>query len=388
MKYIYVLVLVIFGSISCSVPDKPDSPNLIEIKHSVNEKIPVIMDSVLSEFSILYLRTPDTIFIGSINKIVFSRNRIFISDNRTLNTVFIFDSYGQYVNRIEGGYKGPGEFIRPMSISTNYDQDELFVYDDKLQKIITYDSEGEYVVEIKYKYPSTDLSHIGNGTFALNSGYPQIDNKFNSYDLLYISDNGKVMDKFLPLKSWRKGSIFNKENTFSEYLDTTWYCPVYNDTIYYLSDKGPVPKFHLNMGAKFINDEIAKKINLDDPYSEYQHAIVDFHKAGQVIYFSYNITEKKTGRNIIQHIFYNLKSKNSKSGEFLSGPGISSGLFRSPVSSTGEYFVASVDAFDLKRTLESFLNTGREIPEERMELFLSINESDNPCLLFYKVAPF
>ncbi len=350
--------------------------------------MPVIFDSIMSELSIMKLETPEGIYLGSVDKLLFSRNRIFISDVRAMNSVFIFDQFGVYINHIEGGYKGPGEFIRPQSITTDFDSDELYVFDDKLQKVIRYNPDGLFISEQKFKFTANDFTKVGEETFAFNAGFPQSENKINSFDLLFISEKGKLDAKYIPLRKWRIGSIFNKDNAFTEYMDTIWYCPVYNDTIYQITENGPIPTYHINMGKKFIDDELAKKINIDDPNSEYQHAINIFHKAGSTLYFGFTIRDPETGRNVIKHVFFDTNSKNSKSGQYLSGISISSGLFNGPIASTGEYFVAAEDAINVKQGLEIALSAGKEIPEERLELLVKLSEYDNPYLIFYKVAPF
>ncbi len=386
IKAIAVILLISFSS--CSHQESIQNDQLVEVNYTSDQKVPVIFDTIMSKMSILKLETPEGIFLGSVDKLIFSKNRIYISDVKAMNSVFIFDHFGIYINHIEGGYKGPGEFIRPQSITTDFDSDELYVFDDKLQKIISYNSEGQFISEQKFKYTANDITKVGKKTFAFNAGYPQIDNKTNSFDLLFVSEKGKVDEKYLPLRKWRIGSIFNKDNTFTEYMDTIWYCPVYNDTIYQLTETGPIPTFHINMGKKFIDDALAKRINIDDPSSEYQHAIHAFHKAGSILYFGYTIRDPESGRNVIKHVFFDTSSKNSKSGQYLSGISISCGLFTSPIASTGDYFVAVEDAIQVKQSLEFTLSSGKELPKEKMELLVNLSEYDNPCLLFYKVAPF
>ncbi len=386
VRYLLFCLFVIF--VACSKTKAPINNPIIEIDGSEKSLIPVIWDSILSEFFVLKLETPQGVFLGSIQKVVFSRNRIFISDTKMMNSVFIFDQFGQYINHLEGGFKGPGEFINPKSITVDFEKDELYVLDDKLQKIIHFNSMGQFIDEFKFIYTSCDISKIEDGIFAYNSGYPQIDNNVNSNDLLYSSNNGKILKKFLPLRNWRKASFFNKENAFTEYQDTTWYSPVYNDTIYYLKRTGPIPVYRIYMGNKFINDEIAGKINLDDPSREYIHAVGTFQKTKGTIYFSYSVRERESGRSVSRHLFFDLHSFNVKSSEFFASHGISTGLFQPPIATNGEYFVSAIEAFDAKRAIEWRINQGIELTEERMELFLNLSESDNPLLMFYKVAPF
>ncbi len=372
---------------ACTNDEISYNPGLVELESSQKGGLPFIRDSILSDFSILKLETPDGIFLGSIDKLIFTKHRIFISDTKMMNSVFIFDLYGQYINHLEGGFKGPGEFIRPQSITSDFKSDELYVFDDKLQKLIHYDPDGEFLSEFKMKYTANDVAKLNDDYFAFNSGYPQIDNKVNSYDLICTSGSGKISNKFLPLRDWRVGTIFNKNNAFTEYMDTVWYCPVYNDTIYRLTESSLKPVYHFNMDDKFIDDKLANRIKVDDQAWEYTHAIGTFLKAGNTIYLGYGIRDPQTGRKVRLHVFCDIDSKNIRSASSLTGSGLSDGLFTGPISSTGDYFVGTIEAFQAKRSLEWSME-GKEFSEERMEFYLNLSENDNPLLIFYKVAPF
>ncbi len=388
MKLKVIAIAISLTFCACSNVKIEQIGQITEIEPTIKKNIPVIFDNILSDFSLLKLNTPEGVFLGSIDIVKFSKNRIFIADVRMMNSVFIFDQYGSYINHIEGGYKGPGEFIRPQSITTEYETDGLYVFDDKLKKILCYDSQGDFVSEFKFKYTANEIAHISKDLYAFNAGFPQLENKVNSHDLLLVSGSGRVQKKFLKLRSWRKGTILNRENTFMENMDTTWYNPVYNDTIYHLTETGPIPKFHIHLGKRFIDDDLAKKIDLDDPYSEYIHTILSFQKAEQTIYYEFGIQDPESGRNVVENIFYNLDSHNSKAGQFLTGKEISHGLFTGPIASNGEYFISSLDAFSAKRRMKDALNYGAEFSEETLEFFDNLSENDNPILMFYKVAPF
>jgi hypothetical protein len=115
------------------------------VEFGMGESEEIFISSLFSSIETIVLETTDQSIIGEISSIKYSDDRIFILDKRRTNSVFIFDSKGEFISKIEGGWTGPGFLNYPDNIAII--DEKLFVYDPRQNKVLSYSFEGEFMDE-------------------------------------------------------------------------------------------------------------------------------------------------------------------------------------------------------------------------------------------------
>lgn len=388
MRSIFCIFLLLIVITACKTVEYQENEGcLIEIDSRQDMNSMLIFDSIVTNFHFIPLETNTDALIGKINKVIFSKTRIFICDTDVSNSVFIFDEFGSFIKKITGGSKGPGEFTRPQSISMDYNNDLLVVMDDRMKKILTFDKNGIFLHEGGFKFTTNDIARINEDLFAFSSGFSASSKKIDFHDLIYTSYAGTNRTKYKPLPAWRNNTIYTKTNPFCQYFDSIWYTPVYCDSVFLIQESGPLPVFKINFSKDFINGETGPSIDFSDMPRNCIESIRNFQKAGRFIYYSFSRFEKEYNGSILHHVFHDLDTHNKKVGVALISSVITQGFFTHPIASNGTEFVAMIEAIDLVSKIERQLTVTPNLSGELNFLLETVKPGDNPILIFYSLNP-
>lgn len=115
----------------------------INLEKAINENSEIFPVDI----SYIFLETRDDILIGSIDKLYFVNDKVFVMDSHS-NAVYCFDETGKFIYKIARLGKGPGEYL--ILIDFYVDSNEnVFVYDINSKKILVYQNMGVDYYEIK-----------------------------------------------------------------------------------------------------------------------------------------------------------------------------------------------------------------------------------------------
>lgn len=125
------------------------------------------LDSSLAErvadISFLALETNDVTQFGSIDKIAFENDLIYIGDY-ALGKILVFGMDGRSRFVLDRQGRGPGEYLRIQSFAV--DDDDLFLLDNTLRRIFVYDCHsGDFRYEVHAPVVAWDMECLGNGDF-------------------------------------------------------------------------------------------------------------------------------------------------------------------------------------------------------------------------------
>lgn len=255
-----------------------------------------------SSVKIVYLKS-DSIPVFSVDKLVFSNQSFFISDNFG-DRIFCFDLDGQMKFFIEKPGYGPEEYIEIDDIGVNFINKTLEVLDTRRQRIVQYDlSTGAFVSAKSYDFFTKSFSPIGNGgrlfhNSTIPNGQFNGDNYNNS--VVYITDSlNNLLKTHFPQseKSLDKIRLVTKNNIFRSYENLNLnYVPLYSSTIYNLHTENfnLKPHYYLDFGPRNLNDNILKSFN--GPMIKFHQYIIesglvysvsDFYETRTTVYFTF-----------------------------------------------------------------------------------------------------
>lgn len=169
-----VLFIIICITCSCSDKSKYDK---INIDLSQYESI-VDLHQYSDSLKIIKLATTQKSLISRINRIIEDDSLLFILDKPS-RTVLVFHSSGRFYHSIHHWGKGPGEYIRIQDIAVDKKSDIIYIYDDHLRKLISYDYYGKLLSETylpNYLIRSFEIRKNGNFlAFSPDENYPLLD---------------------------------------------------------------------------------------------------------------------------------------------------------------------------------------------------------------------
>ena len=161
--------------------------------------------------SISFVKLDDALeaVVGEISKLVIDNDRIFILDTRKTKSLKVFDLEGKYLFSVGRVGRGPQEFFEPTDFSVF--NSEIQIYDQYTCKILTYDSQGEFIKEDKMPFSYRSFHHFENDTYVfqcMESDNFHMD-EILDYTLLETDSSYKInykgayreYDKYVPFTS-------------------------------------------------------------------------------------------------------------------------------------------------------------------------------------------
>lgn len=386
-----VIVVVLF--ISCK--EKRNKKHLEISKYKVIKvTIPqkdtyLLLTEIAEKLEFIKLETCDSALFSKILKVGKVRNNYVLLTDRG---VFMYDSLGNYINKIRNG-RGPGELIFPMDIIIT-EGDKIEVLDYIKKTIQVYNKKMEYIETIKLPLPGIQIENITKKIYLIYSG-----NVFLRCDhLAYVYDveRNMVLKQILPLKRiLKKNKILTYYNLNKQ--DSIIYInSIFSDTVYILNKTFDLkPALVYDYGPYKLPNDYYENNNDKDIFKDHKYinaakGVRNLHISGNIIISDFNFKN-----NSIYRAMYNRKS-----GRILSARGavwlIKDYVILYPAWPIGKYeegFIFSLSASKLldglKKYRESVGETGwkKYIDGEKgiSKLFNQTFEGDNPILVFAKL---
>lgn len=360
IKYLLIVLLLMSARLFVACTHKNiDSDNneteIIDISQYVNGKL---WNPTKYEYNgyVIKLETAENCLLPRINNVFFSENHIYIkASNRQ---VFIFDSKGNYINKLKLG-NGPGEIARMIDACYDAEKNELIVYQDPYIKYYTSDGIFKYEKEIPYFF--VKMCSIKQGyILKSNMGYMRYA-PMPDATLIFIDKNFESPKAFLDKQVDRP---ISSNMSLSYDVETGIVTiPSNTDTIYYFKNGALNPAYY----AKY------PKNNNDGPdlfiLAENYLETSDFQYFGFINKGMLNVfRDKKTGNIIAGRIEETEKSA----------------FVTSPIAVYEDYFVCVKT-----NPTEGIVYKNSDLfSSEDLEKINNQKEDDNPLLIFFKLKPF
>lgn len=124
-------------------------------------------DAIFDTVSFIALETNDDNPVGVEFQIVFTDDRLIVSDYSTGQILF-FTPDGKFLNKISRRGRGPGEYLSMSNVMVDAVNDQLIVHDIRSRKMIYYDESGALIKEIANFSNGAlirDIIHLPDGGF-------------------------------------------------------------------------------------------------------------------------------------------------------------------------------------------------------------------------------
>ncbi len=178
-----------------AIKDIVDSTKIvIDVTEALNMP-PQIVDDFITDIKVVPLETNDESALSNVRSVVVGRNCIFVMDSYTKSNVAVFDLDGNFVKRLPFG-QGPEEHSGAQCIEYDYKTDCFYLNDTKLDKIIKFDGNGNYISHFPAFEWAEDFVPMDKG-FLLIQGPKQ--NRYSEFRIIETDLLGE------PQKRWTLG---------------------------------------------------------------------------------------------------------------------------------------------------------------------------------------
>lgn len=191
--------------------------------------------------------------ITKIDRIKISGNKVFVLDNRISNSIFVFDTTGNFLYNI-GGSGNP----LPVVDFCLTPAGKLYAYSAARHKIIGYNVEtGDKEDEIRIDGYFHEIAMLNDATFVLlRDGVSYFDADPVKYDqnrICLFNTAGKYLKGYLQHPLFPYINYGSMHARYSQAMGAIKISRLYSDTVYTLTDKGLEASYQLDLVNSFPN---------------------------------------------------------------------------------------------------------------------------------------
>lgn len=380
---ILFLLPCIFLAVTCRRTEEIKKKDNIEI---INIDPRSTRVALLSDFfdTIYYipLETKDSVVVGSIHKIEFFKNRVFISDNIS-NKVYVFNMMGKYLNSIGKKGKGPGEISKISETAVDTFTNSILIFDFNLKKELRYDFSGDFINEKTNSRWITECCLLDSAKYICRTGnYYSADSDEKTVYKINLVSGERIIKSFFPYKERPEITTYELSRIFTKTPYKLYIGQLFNDTIYEFCNEDIRPVFRINYINSGIpssllaksNSRIGEKLWTNKTYA-YGHQIVAENKSFIFISFIF--------QNQHRYCIYSKATGNASTYLTFSND-LDGGMFKSPIKTNlKDKVVCSI----LPSELTKYFNEARDKIKtaELVKICSEINPIDNPVLMIFKM---
>lgn len=283
MRYVVVFFFFLF---LCACREKKE-PVIPVVRVEADHPEVCRMDQLFYEPEVIFLQYGEDGFLGSVSRIAFFEDKIYILDKK-LSSVSIFDYSGEYLLAIRPTGKGPREFDKLMDFFIDEKKKELVLYADRPYKFLYYDLEGKFKREIPGKSLYHEIACGDEGEIiALN-----VSENAPGYLSLIRQDGEKITDiSYTDLPYQGTGSFYTQgaEMNRSENLNFTRRG---DNVIYSLKGTKAEPRYRIDFGNRNLPErwiglrEYSPDIQIEIIGKRYVFSIVNIKETPKYLFFN------------------------------------------------------------------------------------------------------
>ena len=126
----------------------------------LQDQTPVPVSSFIEEIHVLPLESEEEHLIGGIDNILFTKDRIIVSDMKISKSVYIFDRNGKKQAVINRLGRGPQEYLLPFYTTLTPDEKKIAIYDNMGSKVLFYDLDGNFIEKKNVNFTFMSFEYI------------------------------------------------------------------------------------------------------------------------------------------------------------------------------------------------------------------------------------
>lgn len=180
----------------------------------------------------------DRALVGSISKVQFMNERIYVLDKKNAKRLFCFSAKGKFLWEYNRPGGGPYEFQKIVDFTINPFKNTIDIFDGGGKKIIQLDTLGNPLREFPVDLFAQNVALIDSNEYVFYTGSIIIDEDIR-YKLITVNDRSDVLSKNFDVSKSDEDFRFGLMSNLSQNFNTgnLYYSEILNDTLYKISDK-------------------------------------------------------------------------------------------------------------------------------------------------------
>lgn len=383
MKNITIIFIVsLCYLLGCKHIDKEEISESIVLDFSqveIDDKF--LLSDIFKSIKAIPLETNDSCLISDIARVRFIDNKFFILDSRQ-NIIFIFDSNGRYLNKINKKGEGPQEYINIQGFDVDEKRHRVCLY-SAYKGLMYYDYEGNFIQQQQMPCKCNDLI-IVNEYVVLQCGqnHNTIDDTSQDYMLAVYNQENFSTKGFISFDMAKLGAVhffYDQQRYFTSLKNEALFFYPFWNTIYSIKDGEVTPKYKLSFG------DITLPENYVDDFPSVEKAYDELFKSRKYVY-AFNsgweneryFSIRATIKGLMRTFLYDKQNHTFKIGFGKDG----FGAYPKFCDATNEYLIAYRLADNLIENVE--YNKTKKIPmDPQVEKLSALDLESNPILFLY-----
>lgn len=237
MKKFLIVVVFIFLNSCSSQLDYEAERNI-----SLNPEDAEItnLSQFIENVEFVKLSTEDGAYIGSIEKVKVTENRIYILDAYNSVALYVYDRLGNLLFKIANYGRGPGEFLGPYDFTIDNVNGMISIYDASAIKLSFYDiNDGKFIKDELLDFSVRRFEAV-DGRYVFYT-----DNRIEknvSHNIIITDSSLNIQNEYLKIKEDMRGVYFLMPMNFSTYNQKLFFTP-HSEYNIYKYEKGNFEKF-------------------------------------------------------------------------------------------------------------------------------------------------
>lgn len=348
--------------------------------------------NLITERKYIYLDSDS--LIGSIDRLLVFKDKIYILDFTVKEKIFIFKLSGELIKIINNQGRGPEEYIGLSDISIDSINNELIVNDRLRTGVLHYTLDGEYIKKTE-SIPCTQSSFFGKR--QLNRLYFEQSFNRNVNNEIVLAENDSIIRSGFQMSDFQRHIGDNRSSFSKNSLGNLLFTPIGSDTVYqFVTDSSYRVRYVIKQNKSLwslhkeqVSENSIKNAYVIEGYTQFDGPIYE-----TTDYVSFLISEGDPLSNrvrLIQYIFDKKKNnlyrieprkeiENFKSPFLVEIPPF-------PVTTYGDYFVGQWDAMmiDHIKQVTSDKNNPKKIASEGLnKIIINYPKNGNPVICMFK----
>lgn len=248
------MVLTVFScsqdkvSIIPGIADVIDANRINKVQiDEIPSKSAGLYSDIYSGVRYIVLEGGNSSAIGNVDKIRLTKNDDLIVFDSEARLVLLFDSVGNFKNKIGNVGRAENEYIEPLDIAYDEFTNDIVVYDNAKKVLSYYDTKGTFQHNIRLDDYIGSFEILDENHIALFKNYNVASNKEEHPNYVIIDKKGKTVkefaffDKRMDGISMYSDVFYKKSNRLYCHIPTT---PIVNE----VTLKSLIPIYDINFG--------------------------------------------------------------------------------------------------------------------------------------------
>jgi hypothetical protein len=214
--------------------------NIYSIKVDAENSNPIKLSALVDTISYVILESTEESSFGSVDKLIFVNDKIYISDESNTHAIYCFSNTGKFQFKISNRGRGPGEYIGIYDFDVDEPNKLIIIYDREQGAFLEYDFNGNFINRYTTGLCISSFKIIGDGCIVAYSGYSTNPSNSKEPNATIFRLNYRGHNDFLSYTSFDESlslflKIFSVFNNISFHNGSVYIYDYFQSSIYELN---------------------------------------------------------------------------------------------------------------------------------------------------------